>query len=77
VTFVWGDRDAFDAPDRGLELAAATIRPGHLVVIPDAGHLAWIDEPDLVASAILSAVSDESAGQRPRRELEPADRVAV
>lgn len=77
VTFVWGERDAFDTPDRGRELVAATIRPGHVVVIPDAGHLPWIDEPDLVASAVLSAVSYEGTGRRAGREPEPADRVAV
>lgn len=77
VTFVWGERDGFDSPKRGRQLAAATIRPGVVVVIPDAGHLPWIDEPDLVARAILSAVSGESNRQRPRREPEPADRVAV
>lgn len=77
VTFVWGERDAFDSPERGRQLAAATIRPSDVVVIPDAGHLPWIDEPELVARAILSAVSPKSTGQRPEREPQPADLVAV
>jgi pimeloyl-ACP methyl ester carboxylesterase len=77
VTYVWGERDAFDSPMRGSELAAAAIRPGHVVVIPDAGHLPWIDEPDLVARAILSAVSSESIGRRAEREPQSADPVAV
>jgi hypothetical protein len=77
VTFVWGEHDAFDTPDRGRQLAAATVRPGEVIVIPDAGHLPWIDEPELVARAILSAVSTKSTGQRPEREAQRADRVSV
>lgn len=56
VTFVWGERDAFDTPERGRQLAAATMQPGQVIVIPDAGHLPWIDEPDLVARAVESAL---------------------
>jgi pimeloyl-ACP methyl ester carboxylesterase len=77
VTFVWGERDAFDTPDRGRQLAAATMRPGQVIVIPDAGHLPWIDEPNLVAAAILAAVSGGNLEQRPEREPRPADLVAL
>lgn len=60
VAFVWGEHDAFTAPEAGRQLAAVTRQPGPFIVIPDAGHLPWLDEPDLVASALLSALTSLS-----------------
>jgi len=57
VSWVWGERDAFTSPASGRRLAAQARRPGSFVVIPDAGHLPWFDEPDRVADALLGAVS--------------------
>ena len=53
---VWGDRDAFLSPDAAVRLveANAAIR---LQRIPDAGHLIWIDQPDVVVAAIERALS--------------------
>lgn len=73
VAWVWGERDAFTTPDRGRELAAHAGRPGPFVLVPDAGHLPWLDEPGLVADAVLGAIeptpgwieAPAAAGRRP------------
>jgi pimeloyl-ACP methyl ester carboxylesterase/uncharacterized protein YndB with AHSA1/START domain len=57
VAWVVGERDAFTSPGANRALAAHTRVPGPFVVIPDAGHLPWFDEPDVVAEAILVAVT--------------------
>lgn len=57
VAWVVGDRDAFTSPGANRSLAVQTRVPGPFVVIPDAGHLPWFDEPDVVAEAILAAVT--------------------
>lgn len=56
TAFVWGERDAVATIERARELAAAVPGPATVIPIPDAGHLPWIDEPDLVARAIGSAL---------------------
>lgn len=65
VAFVWGEHDAFTTPEAGRRLAAVTRRAGPFVVIPDAGHLPWLDEPDLVASAVLSVLASRSTATSP------------
>lgn len=49
-----GTRDAFGTVDRIQHLAAEI--DADVTVIPDAGHLPWLDEPDLVTDAILDRV---------------------
>jgi 3-oxoadipate enol-lactonase len=49
--FVWGDADAFAPPSIGQELAAR-MPDAHFEVVPDAGHLPWVDRPDIVAASI-------------------------
>jgi pimeloyl-ACP methyl ester carboxylesterase len=70
VSYVWGAQDAFDTPARGRQLAAAGSSPGHVVVVPDAGHLPWIDEPDVVAGAVAAALAggDRDPAMRPTAE---------
>jgi pimeloyl-ACP methyl ester carboxylesterase/uncharacterized protein YndB with AHSA1/START domain len=58
IAWVWGERDAFTSPADGRRLAGRTPLPGRFTVIPDAGHLPWFDEPDLVADAILEAAGE-------------------
>jgi pimeloyl-ACP methyl ester carboxylesterase len=57
VTFVWGEKDAFDTPEHGAELARLVPAGGRLFRVPDAGHLPWLDEPACVAEHVLSAMS--------------------
>lgn len=55
TTFLWGDKDLFGSPDLGRK-AASQVPVGKFVLIPDSGHLPWLDEPDLVAKEIVGAV---------------------
>lgn len=51
TTFLWGERDAFGPPEQGEALAArnSSLR---VVRIPGAGHLPWIDAPEVVVREI-------------------------
>ena len=50
---IWGDKDSFGPPSLAKEMAQS-IPHGHAEVVPDAGHLAWLDQPDLVADLIAN-----------------------
>jgi len=58
TTFVWGEKDAWGAPELGEAVAAMNPRV-RMVRIPDAGHGPWFDAPELVVSAIEQALSGE------------------
>jgi pimeloyl-ACP methyl ester carboxylesterase len=49
--FLWGERDAFIAPEVGEAIAVqhSNLR---LVRLPDAGHFPWIDDPERVVGEI-------------------------
>lgn len=55
ATLIVGDHDLVDS---GAVLAQRWCAEGNLTcrVIPDAGHLCWVDEPRLVRSALLDAL---------------------
>jgi len=57
---VWGERDAFDTVGHGREIADR-VPQGRFALVPDAGHLPWLDEPAVVAREIAKAV--ESGGE--------------
>lgn len=69
VGYVVGDRDAFGSADHIRSVAARI--GADVTVIPDAGHLPWLDEPALVAEAVV----DHLAG-RARRGPAPTQRSA-
>ncbi|MCI0583987.1 MAG: alpha/beta fold hydrolase [Chloroflexi bacterium] len=71
VAWVVGERDAFTSPGDNRRLAALSPVPGPFVVIPDAGHLPWFDEPDLVAEAILAAVTTGATASAPVEVVAP------
>lgn len=48
---LWGDRDAYGAPEEG-EILARQAANLQLVRLPDAGHLAWLDHPELVVEEL-------------------------
>jgi pimeloyl-ACP methyl ester carboxylesterase len=56
TTLVWGEQDAWAPPSVGEEIAAAH-RNVSVVRIPDAGHAAWVDAPELTSAAIAEAVA--------------------
>lgn len=56
VRYIIGDRDAFGTTEGIRKLAAGINAP--VTVIPDAGHLPWLDEPDVTTKAILASLTD-------------------
>jgi pimeloyl-ACP methyl ester carboxylesterase len=48
---LWGEKDTFGPPSLGQEMARL-MPNGRCDVIPDAGHLAWMDQLDLCAEKI-------------------------
>lgn len=55
TTFLWGEKDVFGLPQLGQE-AASQVPKGKFVLIPDSGHLPWLDEAERVAAEIIKAV---------------------
>ncbi len=55
--FVWGDRDAFAPPASGEDMAER-MPDARIEVMPDAGHLPHIDQPDAVGRVIADFLSD-------------------
>ncbi len=55
ATFLWGEKDVFGSPPLGRE-AASKMPKGKFVLITDAGHLPWLDEPEKVAEEIAKAI---------------------
>jgi pimeloyl-ACP methyl ester carboxylesterase len=54
--FVWGERDRFGPPRLGQEMAAL-MPDASLAVVPDAGHLPWLDRPEEVGDRVTSFLS--------------------
>ena len=50
---IWGDKDSFGPPSLANEMARL-MPQGSAAVVPDAGHLAWLDQPETVAGLIDS-----------------------
>jgi pimeloyl-ACP methyl ester carboxylesterase len=62
--FLWGEQDAF-APPEDVEVVVAEQPNLHLVRLPEAGHLPWIDEPETVVDEIgRFLATDERAADR-------------
>jgi pimeloyl-ACP methyl ester carboxylesterase len=55
ATFLWGDTDPFGSPALGRQVCAM-VPNGRFVLLKDAGHLPWLDEPELVASEMVQAI---------------------
>jgi pimeloyl-ACP methyl ester carboxylesterase len=49
---VVGESDAITVPDASREMAAA-IRGSTLVIVPSAGHMALVEQPDIVTAAMV------------------------
>jgi pimeloyl-ACP methyl ester carboxylesterase len=50
---IWGDKDSFGSPSLAKEMAKS-MPHGVAEVVQDAGHLAWLDQPDTVAGLIAN-----------------------
>ncbi len=56
VHYVFGERDALTRVSRTTNLPAALVAPYSTVIrVPDAGHMAHFDQPDLVRSIAMNA----------------------
>jgi pimeloyl-ACP methyl ester carboxylesterase len=51
--FLWGDRDPLGTPDDGRVLVRH-MPDARLEVVADAGHLAWLDQPERCAEAVVA-----------------------
>jgi pimeloyl-ACP methyl ester carboxylesterase len=60
--FVWGDRDAAAPPTSGQGLCR-TMPDARITIVPEAGHLPWIDAPDTCADAIERFLEIEGAAR--------------
>jgi 2-hydroxy-6-oxonona-2,4-dienedioate hydrolase len=49
--FYWGDRDSYGGPDVARRLTGV-IPDARLDLVPEAGHLPWLDDPDHAAAAV-------------------------
>ena len=57
VRFIWGDKDAFESFQTGRDKAMAI--PDHVfVVVKDAGHSPWLDQPEKCSSKIISMLEN-------------------
>ncbi len=50
---IWGDKDSFGPPSLAKEMAQS-MPHGHAVIVPDAGHLAWLDQPESVTALVTN-----------------------
>ena len=50
---IWGDKDTFGPPSLAKEMAQL-MPNGRAESVPDAGHLAWLDQPETVAALITN-----------------------
>ncbi len=60
VLFAWGDHDFVPAAD-GREISRH-LPHARFEVVPDAGHLAWIDQPEAVARLLTDFMAADVAG---------------
>lgn len=54
---VWGDHDRL-VPHKLGRVAVRRLRNGRLLAVPDAGHVAQMERPELVAEAVLRLVDE-------------------
>lgn len=65
---VWGERDtSFYPPSLGREIAAEMAK-SEFVIVPDAGHMPWIDQPELVANAVNQFLNESNRQQQGQAE---------
>lgn len=50
---LWGQHDAFGPPHQAEAITSMT-RQAHLIEVPGAGHLPWLDNPELCAASLES-----------------------
>ena len=74
--FLWGDRDPLGTPDDGRGLVER-MPNARLKVIEDAGHVPWIEWPDLCADAVGAFLADEAPEGRAALDQQPHARASA
>lgn len=60
----WGEQDTgFYPPSLGQEIATK-MADGEFVLVPDAGHIPWIDQPEIVATAVIHFLDKANKEER-------------
>ncbi len=59
--FLWGAKDPFGGADAAHAFVPRLPR-AHLEMLPDAGHVPWLDEPDPVATAVAGFLGMDGDG---------------
>lgn len=63
VRLVWGSADAFGGEDLARRIASALPR-AELQILPNGGHLPWLDDPEAAAQAVVGEPARERAVSR-------------
>ncbi len=72
--FLWGDKDPLGTPDDGRRLVER-MPNARLQVVEDAGHLPWLEWPDVCADAVMAFLAEgrpsepTQAGERSHIDL--------
>lgn len=64
--FLWGSDDGFGREDNA-RLVSGLLPNSRLVMIPKAGHLPWLDDPELIAELAAAFIAAEFSDPSPRR----------
>jgi pimeloyl-ACP methyl ester carboxylesterase len=67
TALIWGDRDAFGTPEEGEAIAARNPNM-HVVRVPDAGHLPWLDAPERVVAELERFLATRPTRRHTRAE---------
>lgn len=54
--FLWGDKDAFQSADAGKKISN-TMKTSKFIVVKNAGHLPWLDQPAFCSSEVIRFLS--------------------
>lgn len=58
--FVWGAEDRLGPPALADEMASL-MPDARTMTVPDAGHLVWLDQPEVVARVVLDFLAEGRA----------------
>ena len=63
-----GDHDYADPSGKSFQLATTSIPGVHIIVLKDAGHSSWVDEPINFSKAIRNALENTVQCGSPKAE---------
>jgi len=56
--FIWGEQDQIDPPQPAATVIAQHMPNGRLILLPDAGHMPWIEKPEECTAHIAEFLAD-------------------